>query len=67
MRNRTLAGLASFDKAIFRFDNPHAYAAGLSQALFEHRQLMREQEFEKIKNRLATADKNSHDNGRAKS
>ncbi len=62
MRSRTLAGLASFDKAIFRFENPHAYAAGLSQALFEQRQLMREHEFEKIKNRLATVPGNGHDN-----
>ncbi|TKB25495.1 nicotinate phosphoribosyltransferase [Desulfopila sp. IMCC35006] len=63
MRRRTLAGLASFDKAILRFENPHAYAAGLSQALFEQRQLMREHEFEKIKHRLAAVPENGHDNG----
>ncbi|MGB3211808.1 MAG: nicotinate phosphoribosyltransferase [Desulforhopalus sp.] len=54
MRSRTQSSLAGFDKAILRFDNPHAYAAGLSQALFERREAMRDQEFEKIKTRLAT-------------
>lgn len=61
MRCRTQASLDTFDRAIFRFDNPHAYAAGLSQALFERRQLMRDHEFEKIKVQLATA----HNNGQA--
>jgi len=63
MRSRVLTSLATFDRAIFRFDNPHAYAAGLSQALFERRQMMRDHEFEKIKIRLATAHNNGHDNG----
>ncbi len=53
MRSRTQTGLATFDSAIFRFDNPHAYAAGLSQALFKRREKMRDHEFEKIKVRLA--------------
>ena len=52
MRNRTQASLVSFDRAIFRFDNPHAYAAGLSQVLFDRRQMMRNREFEKIKNSI---------------
>ena len=55
MRQRTLANLASFDNAIFRLDNPHAYAAGLSQNLFERREAMRASEFEKIKGKLAEA------------
>jgi nicotinate phosphoribosyltransferase len=66
MRDRAQESLATFDRAIFRFDNPHAYAAGLSQALFERRQMMRDHEFEKIKIRLATlanANKNGHGNG----
>jgi nicotinate phosphoribosyltransferase len=53
MRRRTLAGLAAFDRAIFRFENPHVYPAGLSQALFEHREEMRSREFEIIKERLS--------------
>jgi nicotinate phosphoribosyltransferase len=65
MRCRTQASLATFDRAIFRFDNPHTYAAGLSQALFERRQMMRDHEFEKIKVRLATADNNGQGNGDA--
>ncbi len=63
MRSRAQTSLATFDPAVFRFDNPHAYAAGLSQALFERRQMMRDHEFEKIKFRLAMAENNGHDNG----
>jgi nicotinate phosphoribosyltransferase len=63
MRNRAQTSLVTFDQAIFRFDNPHAYAAGLSQALFERRQTMRDHEFEKIKVRLATAQNNRQENG----
>jgi nicotinate phosphoribosyltransferase len=58
MRQRTQASLATFDPTIFRFDNPHAYAAGLSQTLFERRQMMRDHEFERIKNQLAGAENN---------
>jgi hypothetical protein len=53
MRQRTLDGLAAFDRAIFRFDNPHAYPAGLSEELFRHREEMRSHEFEIIKQRLS--------------
>jgi hypothetical protein len=63
MRQRTQASLATFDPAIFRFDNPHAYAAGLSQTLFERRQEMRDHEFERIKNQLAAAENNGVKNG----
>ncbi len=52
MRLRTQASLTTFDRAIFRFDNPHAYAAGLSQALHNRRQMMREREFEKMKSSI---------------
>lgn len=61
MRQRTLEGLAAFDRAIFRFDNPHAYPAGLSEELFRHREEMRSHEFEIIKQRLSA----NHDNGRS--
>ena len=60
IRRRAQTSLATFDLAIFRFDNPHAYAAGLSQNLFERRQLMRDHEFEKIKVQLTTAHNNGH-------
>jgi nicotinate phosphoribosyltransferase len=56
LRQRTLDNLSSFDRAIFRFDNPHAYAAGLSQQLFERREAMRAAEFEKIRSRHARPD-----------
>jgi nicotinate phosphoribosyltransferase len=59
LRERTTQNMASFDPAIFRFDNPHAYAAGLSQALFERREMMRVDEFEKTKVRLSSV----HNNG----
>lgn len=59
MRQRTLDGLAAFDRAIFRFDNPHAYPAGLSEELFRHREEMRSHEFEIIKQRLSA---NNNDN-----
>ncbi len=52
MRHRAQAGLTGFDRAILRFDNPHAYAAGLSLALFERRQMMRDHELAKIKGSL---------------
>lgn len=58
MRRRTLAGLGAFDRAIFRFENPHVYPAGLSQALFDHREQMRSHEFEIIKQRLSANDSN---------
>ena len=58
MRRRTLAGLRAFDRAIFRFENPHVYPAGLSQALFDHREQMRSHEFEIIKQRLSANDSN---------
>jgi len=62
MRQRTLAGLASFDRAIFRFENPHVYPAGLSQALFDHREEMRNREFEIIKKRLSANEANNEKN-----
>lgn len=62
MRSRTLAGLEEFDKAIFRFDNPHVYAAGLSQELFDHREEMRIHEFEIIKERLTAVQANGNMN-----
>ena len=58
LRKRTRDNLASFDPAIFRLDNPHAYAAGLSQTLFERRQTMRAREFEEVKVRLASVNNN---------
>lgn len=61
MRQRTLKNLAAFDQAIFRFDNPHVYPAGLSQELFEHREMMRKHEFEIIKERLTKI----HNNGQS--
>jgi nicotinate phosphoribosyltransferase len=70
MRRRTLAGLQEFDKAIFRFDNPHVYPAGLSQLLFNHREEMRTREFEIIKERLsanqANGNMNENDSGKRK-
>ncbi len=58
MRQRTLANLATFDRAIFRFDNPHVYAAGLSPSLFERREKIRESHFAKVTARLGTLDNN---------
>lgn len=52
LRQRTLAGLATFDRAILRFDNPHSYAAGLSEELFEHRETMRTGEMDRIRHRV---------------
>ncbi len=66
MRYRAQESLATFDRAIFRFENPHSYAAGLSPALFERRQRMRDQEFEKIKMRLSAANKNGQGYGSSK-
>lgn len=63
MRRRAQNSLATFDRAIFRFDYPHAYAAGLSQSLYERRQKMRDHEFEKIKIRLAAAASNGQNGG----
>jgi len=62
IRQRAKMSFSSFDRAIFRFDNPHAYAAGLSQALYDRRQRMQDHEFEKIKERLVTVhNSNPHD------
>lgn len=58
MRQRTLDGLATFDRTIFRFENPHGYPAGLSQELFDHREEMRIREFEIIKERLSALNSN---------
>ena len=63
MRHRTQESLADFDPTIFRFDNPHAYAAGLSEALFKRRQMMRDHEFERIKTQLAASLNNGPQNG----
>ncbi len=60
MRHRTLAGLDGFDRAIFRFENPHGYPAGLSQDLFDHREEMRIREFEIIKERLSEVHANGN-------
>jgi len=62
MRQRTLGGLGGFDRAIFRFENPHGYPAGLSQDLFDHREQMRIHEFEIIKERLSALDAYGQDN-----
>jgi len=66
LRERTLKNLASFDHAIFRLDNPHAYAAGLSQKLFDRREMMRVREFEEIKMRLASLNNNGNDENSSK-
>ncbi|MEJ2135511.1 MAG: nicotinate phosphoribosyltransferase [Desulfofustis sp.] len=66
MRARTLAGIAGFDRAIFRFENPHVYPAGLSQDLFDHREEMRIHEFEIIKQRLSAMDNNGQSNHNSK-
>ncbi len=60
MRNRSLSGIQEFDRAIFRFENPHVYPAGLSQDLHEHREEMRTHEFEIIKRRLSEIENNGH-------
>ncbi|MBT8360210.1 MAG: hypothetical protein KJO32_04580, partial [Deltaproteobacteria bacterium] len=52
LRKRTRENLAAFDPAIFRFDNPHAFAAGLSQTLFERREEMRDRQFEENRKKL---------------
>ena len=62
IRQRTLTGLEGFDRAIFRFENPHGYPAGLSQELFDHREEMRIHEFEIIKERLSTLNANGQNN-----
>ena len=62
MRNRSLLGIQEFDRAIFRFENPHVYPAGLSQDLHEHREEMRTHEFEIIKRRLSEIENNGHNN-----
>ena len=59
IRQRALANLATFDRAILRFENPHAYAAGLSQQLHERREKMRDSHYEVVKARLAA----NHNNG----
>jgi len=58
MRQRTLEDLASFERAILRFDNPHAYATGLSHGLFLLCQQMREHEFDRMRDRLSAGDHN---------
>jgi hypothetical protein len=60
MRMRTLSGIREFDRAIFRFENPHGYPAGLSQELHNHREEMRIHEFEIIKQRLSEMDANGN-------
>ena len=60
MRTRTLSGIGQFDRAIFRFENPHGYPAGLSQELHNHREQMRIHEFEIIKQRLSEMDANGN-------
>ena len=67
MRQRTLGGLGGFDRAIFRFENPHGYPAGLSQDLFDHREEMRIHEFEIIKKRLSALDANGHNDSNSTS
>jgi nicotinate phosphoribosyltransferase len=62
MRNRTLSGIQEFDRAIFRFENPHVYPAGLSQDLHMHREEMRTHEFEIIKKRLSEMNGNGNMN-----
>lgn len=42
-----LAGLDAFERAILRFDNPHAYAAGLPAPLHARRERMRLDELAK--------------------
>jgi len=59
LRKRTQKNLAAFDPAIFRFDNPHAYAAGLSQSLFERREEMRDRQFEENRKKLTSGQRKS--------
>ena len=54
LQKRTRKNLAAFDPAIFRFDNPHAFAAGLSQTLFERREKMRDRQFEENRKMLTS-------------
>lgn len=60
IRERSQASMAAFEHGIFRFDNPHVYAAGLSETLFERRQEMRDHEFEKTKIRLAAVEQDGN-------
>ncbi|BDD89015.1 nicotinate phosphoribosyltransferase [Desulfofustis limnaeus] len=41
MRQRTLDGLAGFDRTILRLLNPHSYPAGLSEKLYQRRETLR--------------------------
>lgn len=66
MRARTLAGMDDFDRAIFRFENPHVYPAGLSEDLFDHREEMRIHEFEIIKQRLSAMHNNGNNNNNSR-
>ncbi|MBE0586014.1 MAG: nicotinate phosphoribosyltransferase [Desulfofustis sp.] len=52
LRQRTLAGLAAVDRAVLRFDNAHAYAAGLSEKLFARRERLRSEAFANIQRRM---------------
>jgi nicotinate phosphoribosyltransferase len=54
LRKRARENLAAFDPAIFRFDNPHAFAAGLSHSLFERREEMRDRQFEENRIKLTS-------------
>jgi len=65
MRQRTLANLVAFDRAILRFDNPHAYAAGLSPSLHKRREKMRGREFDRISKGLTVAGGSASSPGKA--
>jgi nicotinate phosphoribosyltransferase len=67
IRARTQENLRRFDPAIFRFDNPHAYAAGLSHRLHERREAMKAHEFELIKAHLASQHENGNNHKEQKS
>lgn len=54
LRARCFDQISRFDPAIFRLDNPHGYAAGLSEPLFARREMMKTAEFNKIRERLAS-------------
>lgn len=58
LRARCFDQLSRFDPAIFRLDNPHGYAAGLSEPLFARREMMKNAEFDKIRERLASLNGN---------
>jgi nicotinate phosphoribosyltransferase len=64
IRQRALANLATFDRAILRFENPHGYAAGLSQDLHERREKMRDSHYEVVKARLSANHNNDSPSGK---